>query len=136
MREINNDIIHDKLFDKKPLLAYDESRDYKAWKEEVRQKYIELLGIDRIKENECEIKVEIEECVEKDGYTRYRYVFERKEGKIPRMHLFARAYDGFPYFHRGKETRSRREIFANEHVCFGRRKARLRGALHRAARYG
>lgn len=76
MREINNDIIHDKLFDKKPLLAYDESRDYKAWKEEVRQKYIELLGIDRIKENECEIKVEIEECVEKDGYTRYRYVFE------------------------------------------------------------
>ena len=80
MREINNDLIHDKLFENKPLLAFDENRDYQAWKQEVRQKYIELLGIERIKENECEIQVEIEECVEKDGYTRYRYVFESEHG--------------------------------------------------------
>ena len=80
MREINNDLIHDKLFDNKPLLAFDENRDYQAWKQEVRQKYIELLGLDRMKENECEIKIEIEECVEKDGYTRYRYVFESEHG--------------------------------------------------------
>ena len=80
MRKIDNDIIHEELLKEKPLLAYDEQKDYAVWKEQVRQKYIELLGLDAIEKNACEIKVEIEEVVEKEEYTRYRYVFESEKG--------------------------------------------------------
>ena len=79
MRLIDNDIIHEKLLVKKPLLAYSEKNDYVQWKEQVRQKYIEMLGLDVIAQNACEIKIEIEECVETEEYTRYRYVFESEK---------------------------------------------------------
>ena len=80
MRKIVNDTIHENLLKEKPILAYDESNDYKAWKEKIREKYIELLGLDNIAKNACEIKVEIEETVETEEYTRYRYVFESEKG--------------------------------------------------------
>ncbi len=78
---INNDIVHEILFkeqDKK--LAFDENNDYQKWKGQVRDKYMELLGLDNIAKNACEIKVEIEECVETEEYTRYRYTFESEKG--------------------------------------------------------
>ena len=92
MRKIDNDIIHENLLKNKPILAYDEKKDYAEWKSQIKQKYIELLCLDEIAKNACEIKVEIEECVEKEEYTRYRYVFESEKGcyvpcylLIPRM---------------------------------------------------
>ena len=84
MREINNDIVHDNLFKDKPLLAYDEKNDYAAWKQQLKDKYIELLGLDVIAQNACDLKVEIEEVVETDEYTRYRYVFDsEKDCPVP-----------------------------------------------------
>ena len=80
MRKIDNDIIHENLLKNKPILAYDEKKDYAEWKSQIKQKYIELLCLDEIAKNACEIKVEIEECVEKEEYTRYRYVFESEKG--------------------------------------------------------
>lgn len=80
MKEINNDIVHEQLFDRKPILAFDESVDYENWKENVRQKYVECLGLDEIAKNACKIEVEIEEVIKQDGYTRYRYVFESEKG--------------------------------------------------------
>lgn len=80
MKLIDNDIIHENLLQKKPLLAYDENNDYMAWKAQVQEKYIEMLGLKNIAENACEIKVEIEETVETDEYTRYRYIFESEKG--------------------------------------------------------
>jgi cephalosporin-C deacetylase-like acetyl esterase len=80
MKTINNDVIHEQLLSQKPLLAYDEKNDYAEWKQKVREKYIELLGLDSIQKNACDIKVEIEERVETDEYTRYRYVFESEKG--------------------------------------------------------
>ena len=80
MKTINNDVIHEQLLSQKPLLAYDENNDYIEWKEQVRRKYVELLGLDLIAQNACDIKVEIEERVETDEYTRYRYVFESEKG--------------------------------------------------------
>ena len=80
MRVINNDIIHDELLKIKPVLAYDENNDYAAWKGEVRKKFLQLLGFDVIARNACEIKVQIEECIEREEYTRYRYVFESEKG--------------------------------------------------------
>ena len=84
MREINNDIVHENLLRNKPLLAYDENNDYAAWKKQVKEQYIKMLGLDVIAQNACDIKVEIEECVETDEYTRYRYVFEsEKDCPVP-----------------------------------------------------
>lgn len=80
MRKIVNDAVHENLLRNKPILAYDETNDYQAWKEKIREKYIELLGLDNIAKNACEIKVEIEECYETEEYTRYRYVFESEKG--------------------------------------------------------
>ncbi len=80
MRKIDNDIVHENLLNNKPILAFDENKDYGAWKEQIRQKYIELLGLDNISKNACEIKIEIEETFETDEYTRIRYVFESEKG--------------------------------------------------------
>ena len=80
MQEINNDLLHDALLDRKPLLRFDENADYETWRGQVREKYIELLGIDEIAQNACDIKVTVEEVVKKDGYTRTRYVFESERG--------------------------------------------------------
>lgn len=80
MRKIDNDIVHENLLKDKPLLAFDENANYQEWKEQIRQKYIELLGLDNIAKNACEIKIEIEETFETDEYTRIRYVFESEKG--------------------------------------------------------
>ena len=80
MRKIDNDLIHERLLKNRPLLAFDEKDNYVEWKEKVRQKYVELLGLDKISQNACEMNIEIEERVETDEYTRYRYVFESEKG--------------------------------------------------------
>ena len=79
MREINNDIVHEYLLDKKGILAFDVNADYNNWKQKIREKYISLLGLDVIEQNACEIKVDIEEVVDKGEYIRYRYVFESEK---------------------------------------------------------
>lgn len=93
MKVINNDDVHENLFKNKPLLAYDENKEYTDWKTQVKEKYLELLGLNVIAQNACEIKVEIEERVETEEYTRYRYVFESEKDcfvpcylLIPRTH--------------------------------------------------
>ena len=80
MRPIDNDVIHEQLLNNKPLLAYDENNDYVEWKKKVKEKYVDLLGLESIAQNACDINVEIEECTETDEYTRYRYVFESEKG--------------------------------------------------------
>ncbi|MBR2337064.1 MAG: hypothetical protein IKA61_03865 [Clostridia bacterium] len=80
MKKIDNDLIHEQLFNLKPKLAFDENADYGEWKQKVKQKYIEILGLDNIAQNACEINIDIEETVEFDEYTRYRYTFESEKG--------------------------------------------------------
>ncbi|MBR1677548.1 MAG: alpha/beta hydrolase [Clostridia bacterium] len=80
MREINNDTVHENLLKRTPVLAFDENKDYAVWKKDVREKFVELIGIKAIAENACPIVVETEEIVEKDEYTRIRYVFESEKG--------------------------------------------------------
>ena len=63
MKRIDNDTIHENLLKAKPTLAYDETKDYAAWKKQVKEKYVELLGLDTIAKNACDIRVEVEEVV-------------------------------------------------------------------------
>ena len=86
-KEINVDLLHEELFTHKPLLAFSPDNDYLSWKKEIEKKYIECLGLDVIKENACDIKVDIEEEIKKDGYTRIRYTFESEKGCIVPCYL-------------------------------------------------
>ncbi len=85
MKAIDVDVIHESILDKnEPLLAFHKDIDYPSWKEEIKKKYIELLGLDVIAKNACDLHPEIEEVVETDEYTRIRYVFEsEKESLVP-----------------------------------------------------
>ena len=87
MKPINVDIIHENLFLEKPLLAFSGEVNYPVWKEEIRKKYIELLGLDTIKQNDCELKIDIEEMVETEEYIRYRYTFESEKDSIVPCYL-------------------------------------------------
>lgn len=87
-RNINVDLNHDELFAiSRPLLAFSENNDYQNWKEQIRSKYIELLGLDEIRKNDCELKVEIEEIKEFDSYTRIRYTFESEKNSVVPCYL-------------------------------------------------
>lgn len=87
MKDINIDVIHDNLLKNKGELAYNENNDYAEWKAKVKQKYIEMLGLDTIAKNACDIQIEIEETVETEEYTRYRYVFESEKGCLVPCYL-------------------------------------------------
>lgn len=86
-KEINVDVLHEELFKSKPLLAFDEKADYQAWKKQIKEKYIEFLGLDTIALNACEIKVDLEETIETDEYIRYRYTFESEKNSIVPCYL-------------------------------------------------
>lgn len=71
------DIAYKKLIEKiKPSLAFDESRDYGSWKEEVKNKLTELLG-DMPEKVEPNLRVEWEK--EFDTFTEKRMVFSAEE---------------------------------------------------------
>ena len=60
MRDINVDTLHEQLFlNEKPLLAFSKENDYQSWKKKIKKKYLELLGFDVIKQNECPLDIEI-----------------------------------------------------------------------------
>ena len=87
-KEINVDVIHDNLLNQlKPKLAFDENNNYEEWKAQIKAKYIELLGLDNIAKNACEIKVDVEERIETEEYIRYRYTFESEKGCVVPCYL-------------------------------------------------
>lgn len=88
MIEINGDLCHKTLIkNRSRSLAFDLSGDYKKWKAEVRDKFIELVGIPNIKENACPIKVQVEEDVDLGEYKRIRFIFESEVGSIVPCYL-------------------------------------------------
>ena len=87
MKEINVDIIHENLFLEKPKLAFSDDLDYPIWKEQLKNKYIELLGLENISKRECDLNIEIEEVVDKGDYLRYRYTFESEKDSIVPCYL-------------------------------------------------
>ena len=49
-------------------MAFDENANYAEWKKQVKEKYMEFLGLDNIAKNACELKIEIEETMYPTGY--------------------------------------------------------------------
>ena len=88
IKKINSDLCHLGLFPQaEKKLRYTPEVDFASWQKEVREKFITLLGIDRIAKNACEPNVEIEEEVQMDGYRRIRFTFESEKGAVVPCYL-------------------------------------------------
>ena len=88
MIKIQGDLCHSLLTKKiQPKLAFNDGMDFLAWKNEVREKLLELVGIDRIAENACPLNIQIESEEQKDGYKQIRFVFESETGSLVPCYL-------------------------------------------------
>ncbi len=88
MREIKGDYCHQLLRQNTtPALRFDESKDYAAWREEVKAKLFELTGMYNIEKNACPLSVEIEKEEQKEGYKQIRFTFESEKGAIVPCYL-------------------------------------------------
>ena len=61
MKKIDVDLVHEELLKNEPILSFSPDVDYSNWKKQIYEKYIELLGLDLIEENQCSLDLEIEE---------------------------------------------------------------------------
>ena len=88
MLKINGDLCHELLLDsQKQLLAYNDQSDFFAWRENLKEKFIELIGVKEIEKNACPINVEIEEEIEFETYKRIRFTFESEKGSVVPCYL-------------------------------------------------
>ncbi|MBQ7336023.1 MAG: acetylxylan esterase [Clostridia bacterium] len=69
----------------KQALAYDPTKEYATWKQEIREKFLELSGMNLIEANgDCDPELNIEHTLEKDGYTEIRFTFQSEIGyRVP-----------------------------------------------------
>ncbi|MBQ4324613.1 MAG: acetylxylan esterase [Clostridia bacterium] len=87
MREINETRSQQQIIaDTKPLLSFDAESDYLPWREQIKEKLFETLGLNVIAENACPLEIEIEEDVEMEDHRRIRFVFESEH------HVFVPCY--------------------------------------------
>ena len=88
MREINVDVCHKILLDnEKPKLAFQEENDFNGWKAQVREKLVELLGLEEIAKNACEANLEIESDADEGEYRQIRFSFESEKGAFVPCYL-------------------------------------------------
>lgn len=86
MEIFSSDICHEKLLRKrKPLLAYDENKNFKVWREQIREKVTELLG--DMPEKRVPLNVRIEWEKEHDTFIEKRFVFDSEEFASVPCHL-------------------------------------------------
>ena len=86
--KIYGDLCHEKLLKKaRQRLAFDESKAYGEWKEQIREKFLQLFGMDKFSENTCPLNVQIEKEEQKTGYRQIRFVFESEQGAFVPCYL-------------------------------------------------
>ena len=77
--------LHEKLLrDRRGLLAFDENADFGIWREQVRERFLSLLG-DMPQRPELDTRVEWER--REDGFTERRIVFQSEDGCYVPCHL-------------------------------------------------
>lgn len=73
---INGDLCHEILLKKiQPQLSYKKSENFSAWRQELKEKFISLTGIDKIALNACDPEFEVVFKQDKGNYTLYRFEF-------------------------------------------------------------
>ena len=88
MMDIQGDLCHQWLTENiKPYFSYDKTKDYLTWKRQLREKFIELLGMKNIEQNACPLNIQIESEEQKDGYKQIRFVFESEKNAFVPCYL-------------------------------------------------
>lgn len=85
--EIKGELCHQLLMQENPMLSFDETKDYSVWKREIKEKFIELTGLNKIAKNACPLNIQIESEEQKDGYKQIRFVFESEKGAFVPCYL-------------------------------------------------
>ena len=81
------DLCHDMLMKKtKPILAYDETKDFDTWREQVREKFLELLG--DMPEERCDLNIRVEWEKEHETFYEKRMIFSSEETFDVPCHLW------------------------------------------------
>ena len=70
-----------------PKLAFNKRKNYDKWKKEIREKFIELTGLDAIAANACAPELEIESETQKDGYREIKFSFYSEVGAVVTCYL-------------------------------------------------
>lgn len=71
----------------KPKFSYNDNADFEMQKKQLRAKFIELLCIDKIKENACELNVDIEWTLDKGEYSLTRFTVETEKNNFVPCYL-------------------------------------------------
>lgn len=85
MFNVNGDNCHDLVMDSiKPKYSFDRSKDLFAQGKAIKEKFIEISGINKIKENDCPLDYEVVEEVQEDGYKRIKiHYLSEKDMVVP-----------------------------------------------------
>ena len=79
---------HNLLRDNAELkLSFKINNDYFSWREKVKEKFLQLTGINNIKKNLCELNFEIEKVEQKGGYRQIRYTIESEKGSTVPIYI-------------------------------------------------
>ena len=86
---INADLCHELLLKKMtPKLSNKkEDQSISEWKTEIKNKFVELTGLDKIKQNACPLNIQIQETLEKEEYRQIRFTFESEVGETVPCYL-------------------------------------------------
>lgn len=86
--EANGLTCHDLLVEKMiPKLTFNKRKNYSKWKKEIKEKFIELTGLDDIALNACEPELDIESDEMKDGYREIKFTFYSEVGSVVPCYL-------------------------------------------------
>lgn len=79
---VNSELGHDLLVEKmQPRLGFSTASDLGVWKEQIKEKFIELSGLDEIAKNECPLNLQIKSTEKKEGYTLIQFTFDSEIGE-------------------------------------------------------
>ncbi len=86
--QVNGDLCHELLKVKKlPKLTYLPDKSLKEQAVLLRQKFEELTGIEDIRDNDCDLNLDVESEEQKDGYRQIRFTFESEIGTVVPCYL-------------------------------------------------
>ena len=85
---INSDLCHELLVKKiQPKLQYSSQRDYETWQAEIKEKFLDLMGLNEIAKNTCPLNVQIEWEKDKGTYRLIRFTFDSEVGETVPCYL-------------------------------------------------
>ena len=70
-----------------PKLSFNEKENYDEWKEKIKEKFIELSGLDDIALNACEPMLEIDKEEDKENYRQIDFSFYSEIGEVIACHM-------------------------------------------------